>query len=233
MVKTSCQKIGFRLAAVFAGLLPLTAFGGGAADPNAVIDRWLGAQTNLSTWTADFVQTRTLKTLAQPLVTTGRVWYAKPDRFRWELGEPAQTIAVRNANQLEVIYPRLKRVERYSLVGGRLGPMREALGLLEAGFPRDRGDFDARFHLRSLEATNDAWRIELSPVSPEVRRMMPVIFVTVSKDGHLLLSNELVFRDGSRLRNDFKNTSTNALLSSGLFNPVLTNDFKISHPLKP
>ena len=69
-----------------------------AADTNALLNAWHAAQTNLHTWTANFTQTRTLKTLRQPLVATGQVWFAKPDRFRWELGQPAQTIALRRAD---------------------------------------------------------------------------------------------------------------------------------------
>src|SRR5580765_5703542 len=98
--------------------------------------RWLDAQTNISTWSADFIQTRTLKSLAQPLTATGHVWFAAPNRFRWELGSPAQTVAVRSTKELLIIYPRLKRVERYPLAGEQTGPWREALSLLEAGFPR-------------------------------------------------------------------------------------------------
>ena len=64
-----------------------------AADTNAMLTAWFAAQTNLQTWSASFIQTRSLKTLVQPLTSTGRVSVASPDRFRWELGDPPQTIA--------------------------------------------------------------------------------------------------------------------------------------------
>ncbi len=61
-----------------------------AADPNLnlMFDRWFAAQTNIQSWSADFTQTRTFKTLSQPLVSTGKVWVTMPGRFRWELGQP-------------------------------------------------------------------------------------------------------------------------------------------------
>ena len=68
-------------------------------------DQWIAAQANLRTWSADVVETRALKTLSQPLVSAGKVWVAIPDRFRWELGQPAQTIALRQPDQLCIIYP--------------------------------------------------------------------------------------------------------------------------------
>src|SRR6185436_8613889 len=97
--------------ALFIGLLNLPWSASRAADTNAVLDAWLATQTNLHTWTADLTQTRTLKTLTQPLTATGHLWFGTPNRFRWELGSPARTIAVRNADEMFVIYPRLKRAE--------------------------------------------------------------------------------------------------------------------------
>ena len=85
-----------------------------ADERDVQFDRWFAAQTNLQSWSADFTQTRSLKVLAQPLVSTGKVWVA-PGRFRWELGQPAQTIVLRQPDQLLIIYPRLKRAEKYPL----------------------------------------------------------------------------------------------------------------------
>ena len=54
-----------------------------AAEPPPFLDTWLAAQTNIHTWTADAIQTRSIKTFAQPLVSTGKVWVVTPNHFRW------------------------------------------------------------------------------------------------------------------------------------------------------
>src|SRR5215831_15574805 len=79
------------------------------AEVGPLLTSWLAAQTNIHSWSADFIQTRVLKSLAQPLTATGHVWFAFPNRFRWELGNPPQTIAVREAGELLIVYPKLKR----------------------------------------------------------------------------------------------------------------------------
>src|SRR5881227_3351849 len=86
-----------------------------AAESNSLLATWLARQPNIQTWSADFVQTRALKSLTQPLTATGHVWFAAPNRFRWELGHPAKTIAVRASDEMLIVYPMLKRVERYPL----------------------------------------------------------------------------------------------------------------------
>ena len=77
-------------------VLVLLAFpvAGHGASVEAMFDKWYAVQTNLQSWSASFTQTRALKVLTQPLVSTGKVWVA-PGRFRWELGDPIRTLAVR------------------------------------------------------------------------------------------------------------------------------------------
>ena len=202
-----------------------------AADTNAVLRGWLNAQTNLQTWQADFIQTRTFKTLAHPLTATGHVWFASPNRFRWELGSPAQTIALRQADQMFVIYPLLKRAERYPLDAKSPGEWREALSLLEAGFPRSRGELDARFRIVSLSETNGSWQLALQPASAAARKMMKEISVGLATNDYSLTSTELVFADGSRMRNDFTNAVLNSTLEKDLFDWTPGADFKITEPL--
>ena len=49
------------------------------------------------------------------LTESGKVWFAEPNRFRWELGHPPKTIAVRATDEMLLLYPLLKRAERYPL----------------------------------------------------------------------------------------------------------------------
>jgi outer membrane lipoprotein-sorting protein len=128
------------------------------ASLSPAVEHWLQAQTNLHTWSADCLQTRSLKSLTQPLTANGRVWFSAPNQFHWELGNPPQTIAVRAKSGLLVIYPRLKRVESYPLAGDQGGPFHDALALLEAGFPRSQQQLSAQFSLLSEQATtNTRW----------------------------------------------------------------------------
>src|SRR6476469_1232608 len=78
-----------------------------ADDLSPQVVAWLDAQSKIHTWTADFTQTRRLKSLTQPLTAHGKVWFSEPNKFRWQLGNPPQTIAVRAPDELEILYPKL------------------------------------------------------------------------------------------------------------------------------
>ena len=203
-----------------------------ANETNAVLDSWFAAQKQLHTWSADFVQTRVLKTLTQPLIARGHITFAMPNDFRWELGQPAQTIALRHGDEMFVIYPRLKRAERYPLGAAAPAEWRDTMSLLQVGFPRDRKEFDAQFQILSLMQTNGAWQMSLQPNSPFARRMMPELRIDLATNDFSLTGTELVFVDGSRMRNDFTNAVMNPPLDENLFEWMPPSDFKIVEPLK-
>ena len=212
--------------------LALTVLSLQAADTNAIVNAWLASQTNLVTWQADFTQTRALSTLTQPLTARGRVWFSAPQRFRWELGEPPQTIAVRQPKEVLILYPRLKRAERYPLDAAAGGPWKDAMALLDAGFPRSRAELDAAFAIAVLTETNGLHTLALAPKSAAARKLMPEIQLTFSLKDKMLRATQLRFTDGSLLRNDFTNVVTNPKLDDTLFQPVIGADFKVSEPAK-
>jgi outer membrane lipoprotein-sorting protein len=203
-----------------------------AADSTGVLHAWLNAQTNIRTWSANVIQTRSLKSLAQPLTASGKVWFAAPNRFRWELGDPPRTIAVRQPDQMLVIYPRLKRLEKYSLTGTHDGPWRDTLALLEAGFPRNQAELESRFRILSEAAANEVHQVTLAPRSAAARRMMPRITIAFATNNLSLRATELQFADGSTMRNDFTNATLNPVLDDSLFAPHVGADFKVIEPAK-
>jgi outer membrane lipoprotein-sorting protein len=203
-----------------------------AAELNPQVASWLAAQTNIQSWSADFTQTRMLKSLAQPLTATGHVWFAAPNRFRWELGHPAQTIAVREPAELLLIYPRLKRVEHFPLTGSQTGPWRDALALLEAGFPRSRAQLEAQYNTLSQSVNGQLGELVLQPKSQSARRMMPELRIAFDTQTHALRATELHFADGSTMRNDFKDPVLNPKLEESLFAPQIPPDYKNVEPLK-
>ena len=203
-----------------------------ATEQTNLLSTWLGAQTNIQSWSADFIQTRTFKSLLHPLMATGHVWFAQPNRFRWELGRPPRTIAVRATNEMLVIYPLLKRVERFPLTGSQAGEWRDALALLETGFPRSEAEMLSRFKIQAQNIRDQLCELTLEPKSASARKMMPQIKIAFDTQAFALRATELQFADGSTLRNDFASAVLNPNVDPGLFAPKIESDFKVVEPLK-
>jgi len=201
----------------------------GATQP--VLDRWLEAQAKIDTWSADVKETRELKNIAHPIVNEGAVWFRKPNQFRWQLGEPPRTIAVRKGEELLIVYPMLKRVERFA-IGETVNPAwRQALALLEVGFPTDAKAFHARYELLSTTRTENGWRFEVQPRAEAARELIERVRIDVSADNLELLATGLAFPDGSTLRNEFSNRKINPKLNESLFE-VDTQGYQVVNPLE-
>jgi len=203
-----------------------------ATGADAQFNQWFEVQTNIHSWSADFIQTRTLKVLNQPLTATGKVW-VKPGEFRWELGEPAQTIVLRQPDQLLIIYPRFKRAEKYPLGAVPSGPIKDALALLDATLPRDRASMEKNFRLLSASETNAVLQMTLQPRSDSARKFISEIVIGFHTNNFTIAATAMKFADGSSLRNDFTNVVLNQPIASGMLQTNLPPDYTVVEPLKP
>jgi predicted exporter/outer membrane lipoprotein-sorting protein len=228
--RTGRQPMAVRVTGLFALLLIPGLTVADAAEPKEILDAWLERQAQVKTWSADVTQTRKLKSLTRPLESPGKVWFVHPNRFRWQLGEPPRTIAVRSDNELLVLYPRLEQAERYSL-GDDLDPAwRQALALLEVGFPSDRDEFYAQYEPLSATRKGDVWHLVLRPAAQEARRLIEQVRFEVIAGDYILRATELVFPDGSTMRNEFHEHQLNPELDGRLFEVDLSG-FEVSDPL--
>lgn len=206
-----------------------TAYAG--QEGESAIETWLERQAEIETWAADVVQTRRLRSLVRPLESSGQVWFARPDRFRWQLGDPPRTIAIRTPESLEILYPRLKQLERYPFGAEIDESWRQALALLEVGFPEDAELFRQRYELLSAEQLEDRWRFELQPRESGARTLISKVIIEVAADDWRLLATELAFPEGSTMRNDFSEHRLGIELEPDLFEAVVGDDWEIREPL--
>jgi outer membrane lipoprotein-sorting protein len=202
------------------------------SDPREMLDTWLEKQAQVRTWSADVVQSRKLKSLVHPLESRGRVWFAQPNRFRWQLGDPPRTIAVRTGDELLIVYPRLKQLERYPLTDAIDPAWKQALALLEVGFPSDPQRFLAQYELVSATASDSVWGFELRPSGNAARRLIERVRLEVSSEDFTLLATELEFPDGSTMRNQFSHHRLNAELDPSLFDVDASKDYEVVSPLE-
>jgi outer membrane lipoprotein-sorting protein len=216
-------------------ILSIIGLSGSASAQNAaeIVNQWLATQTNIQTWSANFTQSRHLKALVQPLVSTGRVSFAAPSNFRWQIGgEPAQSIAIREGDTMQVIYPRAKRVEKYRFDLAANKEMKDTLALLQTGFPRSKEELDKQFSIHLESVTNGVFRLALEPKSAAARRMLPQVNVLLETNHFSLTGTELLFVDGSKMANQFTHIETNRPITAETFRFQAPADYKVSEPLK-
>jgi outer membrane lipoprotein-sorting protein len=211
-------------------LLLLIPFSVCAGPNDQIVFDWIKAQSGVHTWTADFKQIRELKALTEPLTATGKIWFVAPDHFRWEVLQPAPTIAARTEDDLVVIFPRLKRAEKYSLATLRKGQWKDLMSLLDTGFPRSQAEFEERFHVRDVIDVPGGKRLVLDPKSALVKKYLPEIDIDIRLPDLSLLGTTMTFIDGSVLKNEFSHPQLNQPIDPSVFAPSLSG-YKVTQPL--
>lgn len=221
-------RIGLRLCLWMLPWLVATALH--AEDYEAQFNKWFAVQTNMQNWSADFIQTRSLVALSQPLTSRGKVW-VRPGEFRWELGQPPQTIVVRNPDELLILYPRFKRAELYPLDKIPAGPIKDAMALMDVSLPRDRSTMEQHFQLLSATETNAVLQMTLQPKSLSARQFIGAVVIGFHTNDFVIANSEMKFSDGSTLRNDFTNVVFNQQMDPKLFETNLPPDYSVVEPL--
>lgn len=216
---------------VFAGLLYCLTFSAEATQDVALLDAWLARQVAVKDWTADVIQTRKIKALVHPLQAQGQVWFMQPNQFRWQLGSPPRTIAVRTQQELLIAYPQLKQIERYPFDDITDPAMQQALALLEVGFPSNAAHFHARYELLSVNTTAQVHQFELQPRDEQARRLLARVRLDVSTGDLILMATELEFPDGSTMRNAFSHHELDTEIDASLFH-VDAQGYQVVEPLQ-
>jgi outer membrane lipoprotein carrier protein len=76
-----------------------------------------GIRQNRSTQ-ANFEEQRVIRLMKKPILSTGRVWFQPPNKFRREVKGSSPSLTVSNGRELWIYYPNFKSAERYPLGKG-------------------------------------------------------------------------------------------------------------------
>ena len=202
-----------------------------AEQDSSQLEQWLQQQVELQSWSADVTQTRRLKSLVRPLVAAGSIWVLQPKQFRWQLGDPPRTIAIGTEVGLTIAYPRLRQLELYAYSDAVNPSLRQILDLLEVGFPSSAEAFHERYSLVQTIALEAGWRFELQPRAADAQRFLDAVYIEVGAVDMSLQATELVFPDGSVMRNEFSNPQIDQGIDVALFQLEPGPDWQISEPL--
>lgn len=188
----------------------------------APLKAWIGRQKDVRSVSADFTQTRALRTLRSPIADTGRLWFVAPDWFRWELGNPAKTIILGTPRGLTVIQPGKKRAERVpqTAFGGLQNP--GALGMMRFPGGGSFEEFQRSVRVLAFESSGSRCHLEMLPRDAESGRALSAIKLDFDADTGHWLSLEILTREGSSIRNEFRNVRINPKIGKELFEYDLT-----------
>jgi outer membrane lipoprotein-sorting protein len=197
----------------------------------AALKSWLATQKTVRSVSAEFTQTRALRTLRSPLASKGRLWFQAPDSFRWELGDPPKTILIGTPNGLTEIRPDARRAERKPAAAPGTMSDAAAMGMMPFPGAGSLEDFRKQVEIRAIKSSGSRCHLEFLPRDPRAVRGLAVIKLDFDTETGHWLRLEIVTREGSSIINEFQNVEINPKIPKGTFDFDLTG-FKITDEKK-
>ncbi len=187
------------------------------ARADEIIDGWLDRQATMTSLDASFTQERKLPSLKEPVTTQGKITFAKPDKFRWQLGVPAQTLAVSDGATVTMIEEADKSAKQVAADS----PQAARFSLLSGKAFQDKSGFYDAFEIIETRTTDGIYQVTMKPKDRRFRSHVPWIFIDIDPKKMELRVMELELQDKSRVRTIFSNPKFNTKLPEALFKPDL------------
>jgi outer membrane lipoprotein-sorting protein len=169
------------------------------------------AQQQTQSVSARFTQTKHLALLDQPLVSTGRFAFQRPDRMRLEIETPRAAVIVINGRQISI--PGLSAADQQQLA---LTPMTAMFTELGAMFGGSAGALQQHFEVSATPA-GDAIEVTLRPTVPEWQRLFRTIALRFAGPDLLISSMQLDDALGDQLEIAMSDVQRNQNIPSTLF----------------
>lgn len=150
---------------------------------------------------ASFREEKTLHLMAKPIVSSGEVWFEAPNEFRREVRGSSPSVTASDGTQLWIYYPNFKSAEHYSL--GKRSPVDAVVAAINAAM--NLQDVERTFEI-AAEKINNAYELELTPRTPEMKRMFQRLRVRLNAT-LFAERTEIIQPNGDRILTTYSNQS--------------------------
>ncbi len=171
-------RFGIALLSVVAA--PLFAAELSGSDTAALLKTLQEQRVKTPTLTAEFTEEKTTHLLTKPITSRGTITFQAPDKFRRELTGNSPSTTVSNGQKLWIYYPAFKEAELYTL--GQRQAFDDAIAALTAGL---NFDHIADFYRIAAFAEPEGHRVELTPKSAGLKRMVTTLTVTLDTENRV------------------------------------------------
>lgn len=177
-----------------------------------VISKINNASTSIQSMSASFTQTKYLSMLSDKMVSSGKVYYSKSDKLRWEYTSPYQYLFIFNGSKVYVgnkskknvidtntnkVFKEIARIMMSTVTGTALS---------------NTSDFSI-----SLSESSNQWVITLVPKKKELKSMFSKVILYFNKTSYIVSEINIYEKNGDRTNIKFSGLTTNKKIDATLF----------------
>src|SRR5438477_3989491 len=157
-----------------------------------------GIRANRTTQ-ADFQEERVMRLMKKPIVSSGKIWFQPPNKFRREVKGNSSSITVSDGRQLWIHYPNFKSAERYPL--GKSSPLDSTVAAINSALNLEK--IDASLNITATK-TENRYQLQLMPCSYAMKRAFQKLDLKINEKFRVE-ETEMLLPNGDRIVTTYSN----------------------------
>ena len=160
---------------------------------------------------SDFIQEKNLSMLSEKITSKGKFWFKKDSRVRMEYSQPFQYLMIINKDKVFI-----KDGQKQNTISTKTNKLFQQINKITVDCVQGTVLSNPDFSTRVFEDKN-AYLVELSPVSKNLKEFFKTIVVTVEKKDYSVTTIEMNENSGDNTVIHFINKEMNTPLPDALF----------------
>ena len=178
------------------------------ADLKALLGRIREKRASAPQVQADFQEEKNVKMLNKPIVSSGKIWFQSPNKFRREAKGSSPSITVSDGQQLWIYYPKFHSAEHYSL--GKRSPLDAGISAITASLNLE--NVESTYHISGTKE-GDGFQLQLLPRNPSMKRFLQTFTIRMNNELQVIRT-EMVQPNGDRIVTTYSNETRASIPAS-------------------
>jgi outer membrane lipoprotein carrier protein len=173
---------------------------------------------------ADFQEQRIIRLMKKPILSSGKVWFQPPNKFRREITGSSPSLTVSDGRQLWIYYPNFKSAERYPL--GKGSPLDSTVAAINSSLNLE--DVENTFQINAAK-TGGGYDLRLLPRAPSMKRVFQKLELRIN-DQLRVERTDMLLPNGDRIVTTYSD-QTRGPVPASMFEFTPPTGTEISTPL--
>src|SRR5216117_3257974 len=157
-----------------------------------------GIRQNRSTQ-ADFQEERVIRLMKKPILSSGRISFQPPNKFRREVKGNSPSVTVSDGRQLWIYYPNFKSAERYPL--GKGSPLDATVAAINSALNLE--NIENTFQITAAKL-DGGYELTLIPRAPSMKRAFQKLDLRIN-DNLRVERTDMLLPNGDRIVTTYSN----------------------------
>jgi outer membrane lipoprotein carrier protein len=176
---------------------------------------------------ADFQEQRVIRLMKKPIVSSGKVWFQPPNKFRREVKGSSPSLTVSDGRQLWIYYPNFKSAERYPL--GKGSPLDSTVAAINSSLNLENVENSFQITATKSDPPQAGYELTLLPRAPSMKRVFQKLDLRIN-DQLRVERTDMLLPNGDRIVTTYSNQARGQV-SASMFEFTPPAGTEVSTPL--